>query len=502
MTESGNRGVLDDATRLLLVEDNSGDAHLLRVLLDTAYRGQYMVDVAPSLEAAEAALAEQNFDAIVSDLSLPDSQGMETIERLFKTAPSIPIVVLTGLEDKEVAAQAVKCGAQDYLRKGRMDAASVAQAIRYAIDRKRAEEVRERLAAIVASSDDAIISKDLAGIILSWNAGAQRVFGYRAEEIIGRPITMLIPPELQEEEHLILQRLRHGERVEHLETVRLTKGGRRLDVLVTSSPIKDSQGRVIGGSKIVRDITNLKRAQDALRQKSEELALTNEELTRFTYTVSHDLKSPLVTIKTFLGYLEKDAAGCDAERVGKDIAYIRTAADRMSCLLDELLDLSRVGRKMNPSVEVPLHVLVQEALYLVAGQIAQRNVTIRTTDAPILLYGDRPRLVEVFQNLLDNAVKFMGDQPEPLVEIGADTVGDETVLFVRDNGIGIDPRYHAKLFGLFEKLDPHTEGTGMGLALVRRVVEVHGGRIWVESAGRGKGSTFHFTLAQSKRQLT
>ena len=150
--------------------------------------------------------------------------------------------------------------------------------------------------------------------------------------------------------------------------------------------------------------------------------------------------------------------------------------------------------------KTPLKEIIQEALDLVAGRIAQRRVQVRVTKEPILLYGDRRRLVEVFQNLVDNAVKFMGDQPDPWVEIGSEPVDDELVLFVRDNGMGIDPRHQSILFGLFEKLDPHQEGTGLGLALVRRIVEAHGGRIWVESEGPGKGACFRFTLGKNVRR--
>jgi signal transduction histidine kinase len=236
------------------------------------------------------------------------------------------------------------------------------------------------------------------------------------------------------------------------------------------------------------DITELKRQEKELHDK-------NDELARFTYTVSHDLKSPLVTVKTFLGYLEQDTQKQDTERMQKDMMYIRTAAEKMSNLLDELMDLSRVGRTMNPSVESPLQKIVQNALDIVAGQIAEREVKIKVTKEPMTLFGDRPRLVEIFQNLVDNAVKFMGEQQSPCIEIGIEKINKETVVFVRDNGIGIDPRHQSKLFGLFEKLDPGTHGTGMGLALVRRIVEVHGGKIWVESTGIGKGTTFKFTLA-------
>lgn len=256
---------------------------------------------------------------------------------------------------------------------------------------------------------------------------------------------------------------------------------------------RDAAGVPVSVFGTVLDVTDL-------RQKERELQERNDELARFTYTVSHDLKSPLVTVTTFLGFLEQDVRQQDAARIEKDLGYIRAAAGKMARLLDELLELSRVGRKMNPFVETPIQALVQEAQALVAGQITTRGVHVSVTSEPVLLYGDRLRLVEVFQNLLDNAVKFMGDEPAPRVAIGIQLAGVDTVVFVRDNGIGIDPRHQHKLFGLFEKLDPGAEGAGMGLALARRIVEVHGGRIWVESEGAGKGTTFRFTLAKTRRQ--
>jgi PAS domain S-box-containing protein len=263
--------------------------------------------------------------------------------------------------------------------------------------------------------------------------------------------------------------------------------------------LKDENGRVTGALSSARDITEQKRAEEEVRQKAKELQNRTDELTRFTYAVSHDLKSPLVTIHTFLGYLEQDARKPNPEGLDKDLKYIRNASEKMSRLLDELLELSRIGRKVNPSVETPLQAIVQEALDLVAGRIAKRGAKVEVTKEPILLYGDRPRLVEIFQNLVDNAVKFMGDEPAPRVEIGVEKADEEIVLFVRDNGIGIDPQHQPKLFGLFEKLDPGTEGTGLGLAIVRRIVDVHSGRIWVESEGRGQGATFCFTLAKTSR---
>ena len=253
-----------------------------------------------------------------------------------------------------------------------------------------------------------------------------------------------------------------------------------------------------------QDINTRKRAEEEREALIRELEAKNAELERFTYTVSHDLKSPLITIKGFLGLLERHAATGDTERLSADVTRISNAADRMQTLLGELLELSRIGRLVNPPEEISLGKLVHEVVYLLAGRLTERDVQVEIADDLPVVYGDRPRIREVLENLVDNAVKFMGAQPHPRVEIGvrADKQhprdGDETVVYVRDNGIGIDPRYHERVFGLFEKLDPETAGTGVGLAIVKRIVEVHGGRVWVESEGAGQGSTFCFTLPGSE----
>ena len=241
-----------------------------------------------------------------------------------------------------------------------------------------------------------------------------------------------------------------------------------------------------------------KHLEEQVAQRVEELQNKNAELERFTYTVSHDLKTPLVTINTFLGFLEKDLLANHADDVAKDLGFIRSAATKMALLLEELLRLARSGLQINAPEEVTLQEIVKEALSLVAGQIAGHGVQVHVTQEPIWLAGDRVRLVEVFQNLIDNAVKFMGDQAAPRVEIGIEPADGDQVIFVRDNGKGIDPRYQAKVFGIFEKLDAGAPGSGMGLALVKRIVEQHGGKIGVESEGLGHGTTFRFTLAKTQ----
>jgi signal transduction histidine kinase len=230
------------------------------------------------------------------------------------------------------------------------------------------------------------------------------------------------------------------------------------------------------------------------RERERELELRNAELERFTYTVSHDLKSPLITIKGYAGAIQKDLRAGRYERVEPDLGRIAGAADKMAALLNDLLELSRIGRIMNTPSMLSLDDVVSDALAQLHGSIRQRGVEIAVCAPLPSVLADRPRITEVFQNLLENAIKYMGDQGHPRIEIGARQQGDRTVIYVADNGIGIAPEYHETVFGLFNKLDPRSEGTGIGLALVRRIIEFHRGSVWVESAGAGMGTMFCFTL--------
>ncbi|HEX2970207.1 MAG TPA: PAS domain S-box protein [Bacteroidales bacterium] len=259
-------------------------------------------------------------------------------------------------------------------------------------------------------------------------------------------------------------------------------------VIENAEIITDNSGKTLRMIGAVQDITERKLAEESLRKK-------NEELTRFIYTVSHDLKSPLVTIKSFSNYLQEDIKNNDKDSQDRDLKFIRNAADKMARLLDELLELSRIGRKEKPKSFIPLSEVVKAASDLVAGRLEEKKIKVSVSGLPVMLYGHTQRFIQLFQNLIDNSAKFMGDQPQPSVETGAFTgENNDIVIFVRDNGKGIDPRYHHKIFGLFEKMDVETEGTGIGLALVKRIVEVHGGSIWFTSEGEGTGTTFYFTL--------
>ncbi|HKJ38394.1 MAG TPA: ATP-binding protein [Anaerolineales bacterium] len=262
---------------------------------------------------------------------------------------------------------------------------------------------------------------------------------------------------------------------------------------------RNDDGKPIRMAGTVVDITDRKDAEAEREQLIQKLAEKNTELEQFTYTVSHDLKAPIITIKGFLGFLGEDVRTGNQVRMDKDIIRISEAVDKMHRLLNELLDLSRIGRMMNVPETVSLSDLLPEVIEVLHGRLQTTSVELNISDDLPMVHGDRRRLFEVFQNLIDNAVKFSSSQPEPLVEIGVDGYEDEMpIIVVRDNGAGISPEHHERIFGLFNKLDPAAEGTGVGLALVKRIIEFHGGRIWVQSEA-GKGAAFYFTLPAGKR---
>lgn len=363
-------------------------------------------------------------------------------------------------------------------------------------ERRRAEDSlrksEERFLRIFQSSVDAIAVMGAAdGVILEVNPAFERTFGWRRSEAIGkttRELDMWPDPESRER---VLHQLVQGDAPDYVERQARRRDGTMLDGMVSLREIElDSVACYLC---TFRDVTEHKRAERERERLFAELTARNAEMEQFTFTVSHDLKSPLVTITGFLGMLQRDMAAGDTARMQTDIARIGSAATKMMRLLSDLLQLSRIGQTAQSIERLKLSEVVHDALELLSAAVSEGKVQVElVSDFPEVV-GDRVRLTQVVQNLVENAIKYMGDQSTPRVRIGVRPDPNYVVCFVSDNGVGIDPRYGDRIFGLFEKLNPRSEGTGIGLALVRRILEAHGGSVWVE-AGVERGSTFVFRL--------
>lgn len=352
----------------------------------------------------------------------------------------------------------------------------------------KANDAMRLLAAIVESSDDAIISKNLQGIITSWNQGAQRIFGYNSEEAIGRSITMLIPEDRRDEEPRILSQIRRGERIDHFETLRRRKDGELLDISLTVSPIKDDEGNVVGASKIARDIGRLKRVE-------EELRTANERKNQFLATLAHELRAPLAPLRSALDLLEM--SGDDPQISAKARAIMDRQVRQMVRLVEDLFDIGRIsnGKLILKRARIDVRDAVRAAIETCLPAIERAGHTL-DSDLPVKpmpVDADPARLAQVFCNLINNAVKYTPRGGR--IQIAVRRVEDDKVrITVADNGVGIPPDMRSRIFDLFTQLDRplerSTEGLGLGLTLTRQLVTIHGGEIDVRSEGAGKGSEF------------
>lgn len=370
--------------------------------------------------------------------------------------------------------------------------------------RKQVEERRALLAAIVASSEDAIISQTLEGVITSWNVSAERLLGYSAEETVGKSITLIIPPENQQEEQNILEQLSRGEEIHSLETTRRNKNGQHFSVSLTISPVRNSAGRIIGASKIMRDISAQKKAEADLLHYAKALERSNQELDDFAYIASHDLKEPLRGLFNNSTFLFEDYHDKLDDGGVKRLHRLRYLSQRMEQLVNDLLYFSRLGRQELAIQPTNLNAVIDDIASMMETTLREQNATISIPSALPKIICDKTGITEIFRNLITNAVKY-NDAPVKVVEIGyrdeMETKGgiERQVFSVRDNGIGIEEEFHEDIFRIFKRLneeDDNRKGTGVGLTFVRKIIDRHGGRIWVESAP-GKGTTFYFTIAPS-----
>ena len=352
---------------------------------------------------------------------------------------------------------------------------------------RRGEDAIRRLAAIVDSSDDAIISKDLNGIITSWNKSAERLFGYTEVELVGKPITILIPADRLDEEPQILARIRSGERVDHFETIRRRKDGTLLEISLTISPIRDTTGAIKGASKIARDITARRKADADIRR-------ANRDLEQFAYSASHDLQEPLRTVSIYSELLTQRYGDKLDGQALEFLGFIRNGATRMETLIRDLLSYTQISKLELVPENTDASEALAQALVGLQGVINESNARVTADPLPsIRMHGSH--LCQVFQNLVGNALKYRSAECVPVVHIGAERQGGYFLFSVSDNGIGIDPKYSETIFDPFKRL--HTgkeyEGTGLGLAICQRIVSQYNGEIWVESEV-GTGSIFKFRI--------
>jgi PAS domain S-box-containing protein len=361
-------------------------------------------------------------------------------------------------------------------------------------DRRKAEETRSYLAAIVDSSDDAIISKNLDGIIQSWNTAAQRLFGYTAEEAVGRHVSILIPVDRSDEEDRIIARLRAGERVYHYDTVRVRSDGRRIDVSLTISPIRDDAGRLIGASKIVRDIADRKKAEQQVYELLTQLKETDRRKDEFLATLAHELRSPLAPLTACLEILKRGCRGDASVRTSMET--MDRQLGQMVRLVDDLLDVSRVtSNKLQLRRErVELASVIGQAVEVSRplAAAAKHELSVTLPAEPVYLHADRDRLAQVFGNLLTNACRYT--DPGGHIRVTAERHNGSVTVTVADDGIGIPPAKLSAVFEMFAQVQPDAErargGLGIGLRVVKRLVELHGGTVHATSDGPGRGSAF------------
>lgn len=365
----------------------------------------------------------------------------------------------------------------------------------YQTPRQTLDTLKEKqafLSAIIESSFDAIISKDLNGLITSWNRGAERIFGYRQAEVIGQHVTILIPLERRDEENYIISQIRNGKRIDPFNTIRLSKKGAQIPVSLTVSPIKDTSGHIIGASKIARDISadiNIRQEMDALLEK---LKVANERKNEFIALVSHELKTPLTSISGFLQVIGRKTKETITQKfVNKSLEQVR----KLNKLINELLDISRIeaGKLLFSKEQFDFCELVADAVESVRYTFPSHTFHFDGTTVPVPVMADRQRLEQVLFNLFSNAVKYSPLSSTVHVRLQKESAWVR--LAVKDEGRGLTEAQQQKLFTRFYRAEgvERIQGLGLGLFLCKEIVERHGGQIGVKS-DVGKGSEFYVTI--------
>ncbi len=457
-------------------------------------------------------------DIVLVDLRMPHVDGLEVLDKIVSSDKEVPIVVVSGTGDMRDVIEAMRLGAWDYITKPVGDLEIILLAIQkcheksqllkenrlyrenleHLIEQRTGElqESEARFKRLVDNARDIIARISLSDFTFQYiSPVVVTISGYSPDEFLQSfdLIYSIAGDECRSEILNFFENAAKGVAPVSLEYCINNRDGSPRWILQRNVIVFDDMNRAVALEVIAHDITHRKKEEEEREQLIMDLEAKNAELERFTYTVSHDLRSPLVTIKGFIGMLKEDLENGNDENIKADLKRISGAADKMNNLLADLLELSRIGRIINESSWAPLNGIIDTVKEMLHGKIVNRKVVFRVPENLPKIYGDIPRIEEVLQNLIENSLKFFGNQDNPEIVINAEETEKKVIVTVADNGIGIAPEFHEQVFGLFNKLDKHAEGTGVGLALVKRVIEVHGGDIRIESSA-GEGSVFIFSL--------
>jgi len=504
--------------RLLLVEDDAGFARLLREMFKEQGSPETELTHVESIAEAEKELGGRAFDIILLDPGLPDSQGIESVQRAVAAAPRVPLVVLTGRDDESLALAALQAGALDYLIKGQIDTRGLMRFLRYAVERNSTEDalfVANQLAQVTLDSiGDAVATTDISGRITFLNVVAQELTGWSSQEAAGLLITDVIRildgssrKPIHDPESIAL-----GEhRTVHLpaDCVLIRRDGFETPIEESVAPIHDRDERAVGAVIVFRDVSAARSSQQQLRAVTAELERSNSELQDFATIASHDLQEPLRKIQAFGDRLVATSTDALGDEGRDSLRRMQNAAGRMQTLINDLLEYSQVTIRPEPPRPVDLDVVVAEVVSDLDERIRATNGSVHVGPLPTILASPL-RMRQLFQNLIANALKFHPEGVAPEVHIEAISRGDTRgpmgrrdrtpnwEIRVQDNGIGFEQKHVERIFAPFQRLHGRQayEGTGMGLAICRRIVAVLGGTI-IATSEPGAGATFVITLPRT-----
>jgi PAS domain S-box-containing protein len=496
------------AMHVLVVEDNPTQSTLLRLHLQKLGFG---VDCVMTLASALERLSKPGIDVVLLDLSLPDSNGIESFYRVHSLSESTPVVVLSALDDQEVALEALQHGAQDYLIKGRVSDDSVVRCLRYAIERNRVEaalrqsERRTRL--IIENSLDAFIEIDAEGCITDWNLQAEKLFGWTRKHVLGKMLAEVIVPSRFRDKHVLdrdqLFSMTRGRMLnKRRDMYVLNKNQQEFPVEIGVFPIKDRDKQSY--CAFISDITERKLIDEKTRELNEELERrvqerttelirSNQELEQFAKIASHDLQEPLRAIQGFATLLKSRYKGKLDEAGDEFIDFMVDGTSRMQLLIQDVLLHSSIKTEEDLTSVTDVSSVLDEVFANLRQSIKESKAQFEVSEMPEVAV-ERTQLIQLFQNLISNSIKYSGEEP-PNIHISAALSVDRWLFTLRDNGIGVDPKYAEKIFDMFARLHGKTQyqGTGIGLAICKKIVMAHGGKIWMESEP-GQGSIFYFSL--------